>query len=103
LKEAYQSKLNAQNDKEKIAADERIAVLQAQRDAITSSEHDPLWNFTRFLFAFPFTLYVNKLVIWDKILGYGSTDNLSVDLWNMFYIILGGYFITQGVKIWKRT
>lgn len=102
LKEAYQSKLAAANDKERIAADERIAVLQAQRDAIVASSHDPLWRFTQFLFAFPFALYVNKLVIWDKILEYGTTDDLSINLWNMFYIILGGYFITQGVRIFKK-
>jgi len=102
LKEAYQAKLNAQNDKERIAADERINILQAQRDAIVASEHDPLWQFTRFLFAFPFALYINKLIIWDKLLEYGRTDDLSTNLWNIFSIVITGYFITQGIKIWKK-
>lgn len=102
LKEAYQSKLAATNDKERIAADERINKLEAQKSIILAAQSDPFERWVRILFALPFVLYVNKLVIWDKILGYGVTDNLSVFLENTFYMVIGGYFLDTVVKRIKR-
>ena len=102
LKEAYQSKLNATNDKERIAADERINKLEARKSIILAAQSDPVERWVRVLFAFPCIVYVNKLVVWDKVLGLGTTDNLSMDLWNYFYIILGGYFLDTIVQRIKK-
>src|SRR6185503_4317023 len=102
LKEAYQSKLNATNDKERIAADERINNLEARKSIILAAQSDPVERWVRVLFAFPCIIYVNKLVVWDKVLGLGTTDNLSMDLWNYFYIILGGYFLDTIVQRIKK-
>lgn len=101
LKEAYQSKLNAANDKEKIAAEERIAVLEARKSVILAAQSDPFERFVRIAFAIPFILYVGKTVIWDKILQWGVTDNLSGDLWTLFYIVVGGYFLDTTVRRFK--
>ena len=103
LKEAYQSKLNAKNDSERIASDERINLLEARKTTILAAQSDPVERFVRIGYALPMVVYVNKLVIWDKVLGLGNTDNLSPDLWNVFFIILGGYFIDNVVrKVMKR-
>lgn len=102
LKEAYQSKLAATNDKESIAADERINQLEARKAIILAAQSDPVERWVRILFALPCIVYVNKLVIWDKVLELGVTDDLSVNLWNYFYIILGGYFLDTIVKRFKR-
>ena len=102
LKEAYQSKLNAANDKERIAADERINLLEARKSIILAAQSDPFERWVRILFAVPFALYVWKLVVYDKILEWGATANLSTDLWNMFYIILGGYFVETTVRTFRR-
>lgn len=103
LREAYQSKLTAANDKERIAADERIAVLEARKTSILAAQSDPVERWVRIGFAFPMVLYVNKCVFWDKILGWGTTDDLSVNLWTVFWIILGGYFVNTAVgRITKK-
>jgi len=102
LKEAYQSKLAATNDKERIAADERINNLEARKAIILAAQSDPFERWVRILFAVPFALYIWKLVVYDKILEWGTTDNLSPDLWNMFYIILGGYFVVNTVRTLKK-
>jgi len=102
LKEAYQSKLAATNDKERMAVDERIAVLEARKSTILAAQSDPVERWVRVFFAAPFVFYINKCIVWDKVLGYGVTDDLSPQLWDMFYIILGGYFFVQGIRTWRK-
>lgn len=102
LKEAYQSKLAATNDKERIAADERINNLEARKAIILAAQSDPFERWVRILFALPFTIYIWKLVVYDKVLEWGATDNLSADLWVVFYIILGGYFVETTVRTFKK-
>ena len=48
--------------------------------------------------ALPFVLYLWKLVIYDKILGWGATDDLSPQLWNMMTVIIGAYFLTRPLE-----
>ena len=98
LKEAYKAKLEAQNDKEKLLADERIAVLEARKTSILAAQSNPVERFVRPLFALPFIIYTWKLVIWDKVLEWGTTDALSSELSYIWMIILGGYFIDVTAK-----
>ena len=102
LKEAYQSKLTAETDKEKLAADERIAVLEARKDSILSAQSSPVERWIRFGFAFPFVVYLNKLLIYDKVLALGSTDSLSPELTQLFWIIIGGYFVDGAIRTIKK-
>lgn len=101
LKDAYQAKLDAKNDAERIAADERLAILEARKTTILAAQSSPAERWVRPAIAFPFVLYINKLVIWDKLLGYGVTDNLSAELWQILWIVLGSYFVDAGIKKWK--
>jgi hypothetical protein len=101
LKEAYQSKLNAQNDSERIAAEERINLLEARKNIILAAQSDPWERFIRIGFAIPCVLYFNKLILWDKFFGFGATDDLSQNLWNIFFIVLGGYFVDTIVRRFK--
>ena len=98
LREAYQSKLKAENDKEKVAADERINLLEARKSIILAAQSNPGERIVRILFAVPFVIYVNKLVVYDKVLGWGSTDPLSSDLTQLLWIVIGGYFIDYTVR-----
>lgn len=101
LKEAYKAKLEAQNDKEKLLADERIAVLEARKTSILAAQSNPVERFVRPLFALPFIVYTWKLVIWDKVLEWGTTDALSDNLNYVFLVILSGYFVDTIVKRFK--
>jgi len=103
LKEAYQSKLAAANDAERIAADERINTLEARKSIILAAQSDPLERLVRIGFALPFVIYNAKLLIWDKVLGFGITDGLSPELTQLMWIVVGGYFLDTTVKrIFKR-
>lgn len=98
LKEAYQSKLNAANDAERIASDERINLLEARKSTILAAQSDPVERWVRLGFALPCIVYVNKLIIWDKVLSLGVTDPLSSDLNQLFWVIIGGYFLDTTIK-----
>ena len=98
LKEAYQSKLKAANDAERIAADERINILEARKTSILAAQSDPYERWVRIAFAFPFIVYTWKLVLYDKVLSLGATDPLSAELSHLFWIIIGGYFVDTTVK-----
>jgi hypothetical protein len=103
IKEAYQSKLNAVNDAERIAADERIALLEARKTSILAAQSDPIERWVRIGLALPFVIYINKLVLWDKVLAWGSTDPLSPELYQIMMLVLGGYFVdTIARKVLKR-
>lgn len=98
IKEAYQSKLAAKNDAERVLADERIAVLEARKTSILAAQSDPIERWVRVGFAFPFVVYINKLVLWDKVLEWGVTDPLSSELSHILMIVLGGYFVDTIVR-----
>ena len=102
IAQAYVQKTNAQTEQERIAADERIKALEAKRDIILKAQSDPFERWVRIGFALPFVLFVWKLVVWDKLLGWGATDDLSADLWNILYIVLGGYFLDTVVRRFTR-
>ena len=102
LKEAYQAKLRAANDTERIAADERINLLEARKTIILAAQSDPIERLVRVFLALPFILYINKIVIWDKILGWGVTDSLSDNFTMIMMTVIGGYFLETAVKKFKR-
>lgn len=96
---ATQERLSAEaNTERRIALEGELAVLEARRDSILAAQSDPMERWVRIGFAVPFVLYIWKLVIWDKLLGWGVTDNLSGDLWTILYIVLGGYFVDTVVR-----
>lgn len=93
IETAYEAKLKAQNDSERIAADQQIAMLEAQRDSVLAAQSNRVGQFVRAAWAFPFIVYNAKLVLWDKVLGLGATDPLSSQLAQIEMVVLGGYFL----------
>ena len=98
LKQAYQAKLNAANDAERLAVDERINILEARKSIILASQEHPIGRWVRALFAVPCIVYTWKLIIYDKVFALGATDTLSPELWQLFWIIVGGFFIDSTIK-----
>ncbi len=88
-KTKYQSTV-AGNDREKIAADERVRTLELKRDSLVLDPWAPL---VRLGFALPFVIYNIKLVLWDKLLGWGVTDPLSDHLMTVQLAAIGFYFL----------
>lgn len=102
LNEAYQARLNAANDADKISADVRMNLVQARVAAQTQGAGSVWAKIVRACFAAPFIIYVWKLVVWDKVLGYGATDDLSSDLWRVLTIIIAFYFLDNTIRMVRR-
>lgn len=98
LRAAYEAKLKAQTDQEKLAAEETIARLEAQQSILLAEQGRWLTAWVRPMIAAPFVIYIWKLVVYDKILGWGSTDNLSPELWQMMTVVVGAYFLTRPIE-----
>lgn len=102
LEAAYQAKLNAENDAQKVAADLQIHNLETRRDIILQAQKDRFERWVRILFALPFIVYIWKLVVWDKVAGLGITDSLSPTLENIMWTVIGGYFVQWTIGGFKR-
>jgi hypothetical protein len=97
--DAYRAKLSAENTSEKIAADlaaRQLDVEQRERELaaqIVIVEQGRWFTaLPRPLFAFAFVIYVWKVVVWDRVLGLGTTDALGGDVAQWAMIVLTAYF-----------
>jgi hypothetical protein len=97
--DAYRAKLTAENTSEKIAADLAAReMLLEQRECELASEilvaEQGRWYtaLPRPMFTFAFIIYVWKVVVWDKVLGLGTTDALPVEVSQWALIVLTAYF-----------
>lgn len=113
LIDAYKSKLAAKNTTDAQAADlaaKEIAgeVANRQTEASILRQEEGRWyaSLPRPLFALIFVIYIGKCVVWDKVLGLGSTDPLGPELSAIEMIIISGYFggrtIEKVARIFKR-
>jgi hypothetical protein len=110
---SYKAKLEAANTQDRIAADlaakEIEAEIEARRQAsaIIIAEQGRWYTaIIRPLLAFPIIIYFWKVVVWDKVLGLGSTDPISgmVADWAGLIITayVGGRSIEKMARIFKR-
>lgn len=95
LNDAYQAKLNAQNNEARIEADKRIAQLHAHEAVLIAEQGSWITRWIRPAFAAPFVIYNAKIIVWDKVLGLGATDALSAEFWQLQMIVFGAYFLTR--------
>lgn len=102
LADAYKAKQQAATDQEKIAADERINRINAMRDVQRAEAGSPINSWVRAGFAMPFVIYNAKLVLWDKVLGLGSTDPLSAELFQIELACISFYFLHQIATALRR-
>ncbi len=99
---AYEAKQNATTKQAEIAAGERIKTLEARRDVMVAEGDTPINALVRAGFALPFVVYNAKLILWDKVLGWGATDALSENLMTVELAVIGFYFLYSGAKALKR-
>jgi len=103
LRAAYDSKLKATNDHEKLEAEQRIKTLEAQQAILIAEQGSWTTRWIRPAFAAPFVIYNFKIVVWDKVLGLGVTDPLSPEFIQMQTIVISAYFVGRSVeKIFRR-
>ncbi len=93
---------NATTDRERAEIQERISALQATRDVlIADAAKSKVDMWVRVGFAVGPLVYLNKIFLYDKVLGYGSTDPLDPHLWYVVMVIIGFYFVHNIVGMFK--
>src|SRR5215475_8589250 len=111
--DGYKAKLAASNAQDKLAVDLAVkeieAELAARREAtkIINAEQGRWWTaMIRPLAALPVVIYIWKVVVWDKVLGLGSTDAITGEVATWAGVIVTTYFggrtIEKVARIFKR-
>ena len=110
---AYKARLDASNTKDHIAADlaakeiEAEIVARKEASAVIIAEQGRWYTaIIRPLLAFPIIIYLWKVIVWDKVLGLGTTDPLAGMIADWTGTILtayvGGRSIEKVARIFKR-
>lgn len=94
--DGWKAKLAADNDADKIAADlaaREIAVQQREAELQTQYRVASLgyWYEPEKLFAYIMVIYFAKIVLWDKVFGWGITDPISGDAGEWAGMIMAFY------------
>lgn len=97
---AYERKLAAETDAERLAAEKEIEYLEKRADLQLSELKNGKTWWIRPLFAAPYIIYVWKLIVWDMVLGLGSTPLLPEQLFWAFSGIMAFYF---AMRPWEKS
>ena len=103
LIDAYQAKLKAGNVSERIAADtagQEIAAQVAESNAIMQYRIAEIghWYEPDKLMGYFVAIYFGKLLIWDKVLGLGTTDPLAGFAAVTSNLVVSFYFAKRGFE-----
>ena len=103
LERAYQAKLAAANDTDRIAADVEIETLKARRDVVIAASLNDKWWSPRTIMGWSAALYVGKIVVWDTVLQWGVTPNPGEQVTMIVMTIVGFYFVAKGAETVANT
>jgi len=103
LIDAYSAKLKAENADTKIAADlaaNEIAAQTAEAKALMQYRIAEIghWYEPDKLMGYCVALYFAKLLVWDKVLGFGSTDPLAGFAAITANFVVSFYFAKRGFE-----
>jgi hypothetical protein len=109
----YKAKLDAANTKDRIAADLAAKEIEAeiearkQASAIIVAEQGRWYTaIVRPLLAAPVILYLWKVIVWDKVLGLGTTDPITgmIADWTGMIVTayVGGRSIEKVARVFAR-
>lgn len=95
LSRLYEAKIAAQTDKEKLEIDAQIDQLKARQLVLIAEQGSWLTSWIRPAIAAPFAIYLWKIIVIDKVMHMGVTDNLPPEIWQMFMVVIGAYFLAR--------
>jgi hypothetical protein len=101
--DAYKSKLAAGNDAGRIAADLAAKEIELQRREVElQNEYKKsalgYWYEPDKLMGYAVAIYLAKLLVWDKVLGLGTTDPLVGWVDTTTNLIISFYFAKRGFE-----
>lgn len=110
---AYKARLEAGNTRDAKAVELAIAEIQgeiaarsAAKEIIIAEQGRWFTAIIRPLFALPFVIFIFKVVVWDKVLGLGSTDAIDPNMWEILKAIIYSYFglaaVDRIAKVFRR-
>lgn len=102
LSKAYEAKLAAANDSDRIAAEVDIEALKARRDVILSAASDPWWS-PRTIMGWSAAAYVVKIVVWDTVFQFGVTPDPGEQVTLIVMTVVGFYFVSKGAETVANT
>lgn len=73
-----------------IALDSQEAAINAS--VVIAEQGNWVTRWQRPMFALPFIIFTWKVVVWDKVLGWGTTDPLDPRMWGVFMAVVIAYF-----------
>lgn len=104
--DAWKTKIAAEGDHERLAADLTAKDIEARTRIVTAMTVSWFTYLPLFTIAMSLAIYVAKLLVWDKVLGLGSTDPLTGDLreWAraIIYSMFGGGSAVAVAALLKR-
>lgn len=101
--EGWKAKLQSDNDRDKVAAElagRELAVQQKEAELQTQYRIAEIghWYEPDKLMGYAVAVYLGKLLIWDKVLGLGSTDPLVGWVEITSNLIVSFYFAKRGFE-----
>lgn len=101
--DAYNAKLKAGNTTDKIGADLAIRELDVQAAEIQAQSALKIaevgrWYEPEKLFANVTLVFYSKVLIWDKCLGWGSTDPVTGTVAEWAGYVMAFYFGKRGIE-----
>jgi len=73
-----------------VALERREAEVNAQ--VVIAEQGNWMTRWVRPVWAMPFIAFTWKVVVYDKILGWGTTDPLDPKMWSVFMLMVGAYY-----------
>lgn len=107
---AYNKSIDASVAKYKVDGTVNVAAIEAQaqlaqsqRDIIVAEQGHFLTRLPRPMMGLSVGMYVAKVLVWDKVLGFwthGSTDGVTGYTATIVGIIVAGYFLHEAAIKW---
>jgi hypothetical protein len=106
---AQKQKLDAVGSHEAVVADLakremdiEVQERELQAKMVIAEQGNVITRSVRPLMAAPFIIFMWKVIVWDKVLGWGTTDPLDPKMWGVFMAVvvayMGGRVIETGTS-----
>jgi hypothetical protein len=105
-KKKLEVETNKDNIKERLAAQALdLEVRQAELHTQLRIYQTGVWYAVENMFGYVTLIFYSKVLLWDKALGWGTTDGLKGDIADWAGMVIAFFFAKRGVenaiKIWK--
>jgi hypothetical protein len=92
LVDLYSKKQDTLTNADRLLADVTAKEIDANAKLLVAEQGNWMTRWVRPAWAAPFVLFTWKIVVYDKMMGLGSTDALDPNMWNLMMVIGGAYF-----------